>query len=85
MELLECKNLSKSFDNKKILKDINLIIPRGKIVGLLGKNGQGKTAQKRRKPLIQATFSTSRKFKTYQDCLRLSKGHSRPLDAAAAL
>lgn len=43
MELLECKNLSKSFDNKKILKDINLIIPKGKIVGLLGKNGQGKT------------------------------------------
>ncbi len=43
MELLECKNLSKSFDNKKILKDINLIIPRGKIIGLLGKIGQGKT------------------------------------------
>lgn len=43
MELLECKNLSKSFDNKNILKDINLIIPRGKIIGLLGKNGQGKT------------------------------------------
>ena len=43
MELLECKNLSKIFDNKKILKDVNLIIPRGKIVGLLGKNGQGKT------------------------------------------
>ena len=43
MELLECKNLSKSFDNKKILKDVNLIIPRGKIVGPLGKNGQGKT------------------------------------------
>lgn len=43
MELLECKNLSKSFDNKKILKDVNLIIPRGKIIGLLGKNGQGKT------------------------------------------
>ena len=43
MELLECKNLSKIFDNKKILKDINLIIPRGKIIGLLGKNGQGKT------------------------------------------
>ena len=41
--MLEVKNLNKSFDNKKILKDINLIIPRGKIVGLLGKNGQGKT------------------------------------------
>lgn len=43
MELLECKHLSKNFDNKKILKDVNLIIPRGKIIGLLGKNGQGKT------------------------------------------
>ena len=43
MELLECKNLCKSFDNKQILKDINLKIPRGKIIGLLGKNGTGKS------------------------------------------
>ncbi len=43
MELLECKHLYKEFDNKKILKDINLNIPRGKIIGLLGKNGAGKT------------------------------------------
>ena len=43
MELLECKNLSKYFDDKPILQDINLKIPRGKIVGLLGKNGAGKT------------------------------------------
>lgn len=43
MELLECKNLYKEFDNKQILKDINLKIPRGKIVGLLGKNGTGKS------------------------------------------
>lgn len=43
MELLECKQLSKEFDQKQILKDINLKIPRGKIIGLLGKNGAGKT------------------------------------------
>ena len=43
MELLEIKNLNKSFDNRKILDDINLVIPRGKIIGLLGKNGAGKT------------------------------------------
>jgi len=43
MELLECKHLCKSFDNKQILKDINLKIPRGKIIGLLGKNGTGKS------------------------------------------
>lgn len=43
MELLEIKNLSKSYDDKKILKNINLSISSGKIVGLLGKNGAGKT------------------------------------------
>ena len=43
MELLECIHLSKEFDNKKILNDINFKIRRGKIVGLLGKNGTGKS------------------------------------------
>ena len=43
MKLLEIKNLNKSFDNKEILKDINLSIQSGKIIGLLGKNGVGKT------------------------------------------
>jgi len=43
MELLECINLQKNFGNKKVLKDINLTIPRGKIIGLLGKNGTGKS------------------------------------------
>ena len=43
MELLECKHLNKQFDDKNVLKDINLKIPRGKIIGLLGKNGTGKT------------------------------------------
>ena len=43
MELLECKDLCKSFDNRVILDNVNIKIERGKIVGLLGKNGQGKT------------------------------------------
>ena len=43
MELLEIKNLSKSFDKKTVLKDINLNVTSGKIIGLLGKNGAGKT------------------------------------------
>ena len=43
MELLECKKLCKTFDNKKILDDITLKIPQGKIIGLLGKNGAGKS------------------------------------------
>ncbi|MBQ9659058.1 MAG: ABC transporter ATP-binding protein [Clostridia bacterium] len=43
MELLECKRLCKSYDDKQILKNISLKVPRGKIIGLLGKNGTGKT------------------------------------------
>lgn len=43
MKLLECKNLSKSFDDKAVLKNINLSVDGGRIIGLLGKNGQGKT------------------------------------------
>ena len=43
MELLQCIDINKSFGNKKVLKDINLTIPRGKIIGLLGKNGTGKS------------------------------------------
>jgi len=41
--LLECKNLNKDFGNKKVLQNINLEISKGKIIGLLGKNGTGKT------------------------------------------
>lgn len=43
VKLLECKNLCKSFDDKEILKDINLTVESGRIVGLLGRNGQGKS------------------------------------------
>ena len=39
----EVKNLDKSFDDKEILKEINISITNGKIVGLLGKNGMGKS------------------------------------------
>lgn len=41
--LLQYKNINKSFGHTKVLDDINLEIPRGKIVGLLGRNGAGKS------------------------------------------
>ncbi len=43
MEILKVKNLSKSFDGKKIVDDVSFSVERGLIVGLLGKNGSGKT------------------------------------------
>ena len=43
MELVKCIDINKSYGDKQILKNINLTIPKGKIIGLLGKNGTGKS------------------------------------------
>ncbi len=43
MELVKCNGLYKDYGFKKVLKDINITIPKGRIVGLLGSNGSGKT------------------------------------------
>ena len=40
---LELKGIKKSFESKRVLKDINFIFEKGKIYGLLGRNGAGKT------------------------------------------
>ncbi|KYH27319.1 MULTISPECIES: ABC transporter ATP-binding protein [Clostridium] len=41
--ILETKGLSKSYLNKKALKNVDLSLEKGKILGLLGPNGSGKT------------------------------------------
>jgi ABC-2 type transport system ATP-binding protein len=41
--ILECKKLTKYFGGTKALNDISLSIDRGRVVGLLGPNGSGKT------------------------------------------
>lgn len=41
--LLHIQNLSKSYNGIKILHNINLDLPKNKIIGLLGPNGAGKT------------------------------------------
>lgn len=40
---LSLNNISKSFGDTKVLKDINLNIQKGKIISLLGKSGSGKS------------------------------------------
>ena len=42
-ELLKCENLTKTYGKITALNNVNLVIPRGKIIGLLGPNGSGKT------------------------------------------
>jgi ABC-2 type transport system ATP-binding protein len=41
--VLTCKNLSKSYGSRQALKDVNMNVPSGKIIGLLGPNGCGKS------------------------------------------
>ncbi len=41
--IVKVENLSKSFDGKEIFRDVNLDIYRGDKIGIMGKNGTGKT------------------------------------------
>jgi len=43
MHLLEAKGLSKNYGKRPVVKDLNLYVTKGEIVGLLGPNGAGKT------------------------------------------
>lgn len=43
MAVLKCKNVSKSFKTNKVLENVNLTLKQGKIYGLIGRNGVGKT------------------------------------------
>ena len=43
MELIQCKDVCKSFGDKVALDHVSVDIPKGKIFGLLGPNGAGKT------------------------------------------
>ena len=41
--IIEINNLSKSFKDANILRNINFSVEKGKIVGIIGRNGSGKT------------------------------------------
>ncbi len=41
--IIECKNLTHYYGDRRIYENLNFKIPKGRILGLLGKNGTGKT------------------------------------------
>ena len=43
MSKLICEKLTKKYGDKTVLKDLDLTLESGKIYGLIGRNGAGKT------------------------------------------
>ena len=43
MNIIECRDISKSFGEKVALDHVSVDVPEGSIFGLLGPNGAGKT------------------------------------------
>ncbi len=43
MSVLQCNNLQKTYDGKKVVSKISIEVNSGEIIGLLGPNGAGKT------------------------------------------
>ena len=41
--LVEVQNVTFSYDQRPVLKDINLVVPKGKVVAIMGLSGCGKT------------------------------------------
>ena len=41
--VIECRNLTHYYGNRMIYENLSFTVPRGRILGLLGKNGTGKT------------------------------------------
>ena len=47
MALLEIKNLSKSFGDLQVLKDINIQVEKGEVIVIIGPSGSGKSTMLR--------------------------------------
>ena len=41
--IIECRNLTHYYGRRLIYRDLSFDVPQGRILGLLGKNGTGKT------------------------------------------
>ncbi|MFA6850997.1 MAG: ABC transporter ATP-binding protein [Selenomonadaceae bacterium] len=63
--IIEMENLTKQYGTSTVVDNLNIHVPKGKIYGLLGRNGAGKTtAMKMMLQLVRPTAGTIRLFGT---------------------
>lgn len=63
MSLLEMRNISKSFGDNQVLKDISLCVDRGQVVGVIGPSGSGKSTLLRCATMLETIDSGSIYYK----------------------
>ncbi|MDE8228358.1 ATP-binding cassette domain-containing protein, partial [Erysipelothrix rhusiopathiae] len=73
--MIKIRNISKRFKNLEIFEDVSLEIPTGKIVGLVGENGSGKSVLM--KMLCGYSKSTSGSINVYEETLGVNRDFPR--------
>ena len=61
--VIETENLTKQYGSITVVDNINLHVPKGKIYGLLGRNGAGKTTAM--KMMLQLVYPTAGVIKLF--------------------
>jgi lipopolysaccharide export system ATP-binding protein len=79
MSVLRAENLTKSFDHRLVVKGVNIEIHSGEILGLLGRNGAGKTTSFQMmagllKPDSGSIFLDEKNISRYPSYLRATAG-----------
>lgn len=73
--MIKIRNISKRFKNLEIFEDVSLEIPTGKIVGLVGENGAGKSVLM--KMLCGYSKPTSGSINVYEETLGVNRDFPR--------
>lgn len=66
--IIQTKNLTKKYDGREVIQNINLHVKPGRIYGLLGRNGAGKTTLM--KMILGLTPITSGSISIFNECLQ---------------